>query len=77
MLVNGVADASALAMSLAAAGRGLAAAAAPQPRPPAATPADLVPLLGVYAPPDMSFLVRLEWRDGQLTMIDTSSPARR
>ena len=77
VLLNGVADASALAMSLAAVGRGLAAAAAPQPRPLAATPADLVPLLGLYAPPDMSFLVRLEWRDGHLTMIDTSNPSEK
>jgi hypothetical protein len=75
VLVNGVADASGLAMSLAAAGRGLAAAAAPQPRPLVATPADLAPLLGVYAPPDFSFLVTLEWRDGQLTLIDMSDPA--
>ena len=72
VLVNGVADASGLAMSLAAAGRGLAA---PHPRPLVATPADLAPLLGVYAPPDFSFLVTLEWRDGQLTLIDMSDPA--
>ncbi len=77
VLVNGVADASALAMSLAAAGRGLVAAAAPQFRTPAPTPADLTPLLGVYAPADLSFLVRLEWRDGELTLIDTSEPSEK
>jgi CubicO group peptidase (beta-lactamase class C family) len=77
VLVNGVADAAALAMSLAAAGRGLAAAAAPQPRPLRPTPADLATLLGVYAPPDLSFLVKLEWRDGHLTMIDTSEPGEK
>jgi CubicO group peptidase (beta-lactamase class C family) len=74
VLVNGEADASALAMSLAAVARGLVAAAAPQPRALIPTPADLAPVLGVYAPPDFSFLVKLEWRDGQLTMIDTSQP---
>ncbi len=77
VLVNGVADASALAMALGAAGRSLVEAAAPQFRLPAPTPADLTPLLGVYAPPDMSFLVRLEWLDGQLTLIDTSEPSEK
>jgi D-alanyl-D-alanine carboxypeptidase len=71
-LINGVADPSALAMSLAAAGRELAEAAAPEVRKPAPAPADTAPLLGLYAPPDMSYLVRLEWRDGKLTLVDTS-----
>jgi len=74
ILVNGIADASGLAMSLAGAGRVLAEAAAPQMRSPAPTPPDVAALLGFYAPPDMSFLVRLEWRDGKLTLIDTSEP---
>jgi CubicO group peptidase (beta-lactamase class C family) len=72
VLVNGDADASALAMSLAAAGRALAEASAPEVRVPDATPPDVAALLGLYAPPDMSFLVRVEWRDGKLTLIDTS-----
>ena len=59
-------------MSLAAIGRGLATSAAPRCGA-GATPADVVPLLGVYAPADMSSLVRLEWRDGNLTLIDTSN----
>jgi hypothetical protein len=74
VLLNGIADASALAMSLAAAGRELAEAAAPQLRPPAPTPPDLTSLLGIYSSPDLSVLVRLEWRDGELTMIDASDP---
>jgi CubicO group peptidase (beta-lactamase class C family) len=74
VLVNGVADASALAMSLAGAGRGLAEAPAPAVRRPVSTPPDVAALLGLYAPPDMSFLVRLEWRDGKPTLIDTSGP---
>jgi CubicO group peptidase (beta-lactamase class C family) len=72
VLVNGSADASGLAMTLAAAGRGLAGSAAPEVRVPAPTPADLVPLLGLYAPADMSFLVRVEWRDGKLTLVDVA-----
>ena len=77
VLLNGMEDASALAMSLAAAGRGLVDAAAPALRRPVPTPADLAALLGFYAPPDMSFLVRLEWRDGKLTLIDTSEPGEK
>ena len=75
VLLNGVADASALAMSLAAAGRDLVEAAAPKLRPPTPTPTDLTPLLGIYASPDLSVLVRLEWRDGELTMIDATDPS--
>jgi len=74
VLLNGVADASSLAMSLAAAGRDLAEAAAPELRRPVPTPSDLAALLGFYAPPDMSFLVKVEWRDGKLTLVDTSMP---
>jgi hypothetical protein len=29
-------------------------------------------LLGYYAPPDMSFVARLEWGDGKPTLVDTS-----
>jgi CubicO group peptidase (beta-lactamase class C family) len=75
VLLNGIADASDLSMSLAAAGRRLAEAAGPQLRRPTPMPADLRPLLGVYAPPDMSYLVRVEWRDGHLTLIDMSEPS--
>jgi len=74
VLLNGVADAPALAMSLAAAGRDLAEAAAPELRRPVPAPPDVSSLLGYYAPPDMSFLVRAEWRDGKLTLVDTSEP---
>jgi CubicO group peptidase (beta-lactamase class C family) len=74
VLLNGVADASGLAMSLAAAGRDLANAAAPELRRPVPAPPDVTELLGFYAPPDMSFLVKVEWRDGKLTLVDTSEP---
>jgi CubicO group peptidase (beta-lactamase class C family) len=73
-LVNGGADAAELAMSLAAQARELAAAAAPKLTAPAPTPADLLPLLGVYAPVDMGFLVRVEWRDGKLAIVEGSGP---
>ena len=74
VLLNGEADASALAMSLAAAGRALAQAAALELRLPAEMPADMAALLGYYAPPDMSFLVKVEWRDGKVTLIGVSEP---
>jgi D-alanyl-D-alanine carboxypeptidase len=73
-LVNGGADAATLAMSLAAQARELANAAAPELTAPAPMPADLLPLLGVYAPPDMSYLVRVEWRDGKLAIVEGSGP---
>jgi len=73
-LVNGGADAAELAMSLAAQARELAVAAAPKLTAPAPTPTDLLPLLGVYAPADMSFLLRVEWRDRKLAIVEGSGP---
>lgn len=75
-LVNGIADASALAMSMAAAGRGLAKSAAPSLRMPTSTPADVAPLLGVYAPANMGALIKLEWRDGKLALLDAAEPGQ-
>jgi CubicO group peptidase (beta-lactamase class C family) len=69
VLVNGSADASALAMAIGAKARELADAAPPRFAPPAQMPAVLRPLLGLYAPADMSFLLRIEWRDGKLAAV--------
>jgi CubicO group peptidase (beta-lactamase class C family) len=74
VLVNGGADASGLAMALAAQARELAEAAPPKLSAPAPTPAELRPLLGLYAPPDMSFLIRVEWRDGKLAVVEGDGP---
>jgi len=78
VLVNGTVTAgegvAGMAMSLAARARELANAAAPKLTAPAPTPADLVPLLGLYAPSDMSFLLRVEWRDGKLAIVEGSGP---
>src|SRR5262252_8239318 len=73
-LVNGGADAAELSMALGAEARELAKAARPQLPAPTATPAELAPLLGIYAPADMSFLVRIEWRDGKLTLVEGDGP---
>jgi CubicO group peptidase (beta-lactamase class C family) len=78
VLVNGSVTAgdgvAGMAMSLAARARELANAAAPKLTAPAPTPADLVPLLGLYAPVDMSFLLRVEWREGKLAIVEGSGP---
>ncbi len=74
VLVNGTPDAEALAMELGAQARELALAAPPRLAPPAPTPADLRPLLGLYAPADMSYLIRIEWRDGKLTVVEGDGP---
>lgn len=74
VLVNGGADAAELAMSLGAQARELAEAAAPKLTAPPPTPVDLLPLLGLYAPVDMSFLLRVEWRDGKLALVEGSGP---
>jgi CubicO group peptidase (beta-lactamase class C family) len=76
VLVNGSAEPSSLAMSLAAVGRGLVTSAAPRLRALVPTPADVLPLLGVYATVDMSALIKLEWRDGKLTLLDVSEPGQ-
>ena len=69
VLVNGSADAPALAMALGAKARELAQAATPLLVPPPPTPVDMRPLLGLYAPADMSELIRVEWRDGKLVIV--------
>ena len=74
VLVNGAADASSLAMALGAHARELAEAAPPRLAAPVPTPAELRPLLGLYAPADMSFVVRVEWRDGKLTVVEGDGP---
>jgi CubicO group peptidase (beta-lactamase class C family) len=69
VLVNGEVDASVLAMALGAQARELAEAEVPRLAAPAPMPAELQPLLGLYAPADMSFLVRIEWRDRKLAVV--------
>jgi CubicO group peptidase (beta-lactamase class C family) len=76
VLVNGTADATTLAMTLGAQARELASAAAPQLAAPTPTPVDLRPLLGLYAPASMSFMVRVEWRDGKLAVVEGDGPGQ-
>jgi CubicO group peptidase (beta-lactamase class C family) len=74
VLVNGSGDAPNLAMELGAQARELAEAAPPRLAAPAPTPADLRPLLGLYAPASMSFMIRVEWRDGRLAVVEGDGP---
>jgi hypothetical protein len=76
VLVNGQADASDLAMALGAQARELVAAAPPRLGVPTPTPADLRPLLGLYAPANMSFVIRVEWRDGKLAVVEGDGPGQ-
>ncbi len=69
VLLNGIANAHDLAMDLAGAGRRLVQASPPAIVPPPAAPEQLRSLLGLYAPADMTEIVRLEWRDGKLIFL--------
>jgi CubicO group peptidase (beta-lactamase class C family) len=76
VLVNGTTGSAALGLELAAAARGLTAGQRPAPGgPPAPAPPDYHPLLGVYARSHLGgWLLRLEWRDGQLAFTTAEAP---
>jgi CubicO group peptidase (beta-lactamase class C family) len=75
VLLNGVGNASDLAMALAGIARRLVQASPPPIVPPAPAPKQVRSLLGLYAPADMSEIVRLEWRDGKLVFVSMQDPA--
>jgi len=77
VLLNGIGDASALAMDLAGIARRSVRAQAPAIEPPAPTPEAYRPLLGLYSNPELGMLMRLEWRDGKLTIVDPEMAAWR
>jgi CubicO group peptidase (beta-lactamase class C family) len=71
-LVNGDSEPARICMDLAEIGR-RAVLAAPRPiEPPKPLPAEYRDLLGYYADPDYILLVRVEWRDGQLSLVEPS-----
>ena len=70
VLLNGIGDASVLAMDSAAIARDAVRAAAPAIEPGAPMPVAYRPLLGIYAIAEFGMLIRLEWRDGELSFID-------
>ena len=72
--LNGVAEASKLAMELGGLALEAARGAAEPYELGPAMPASYGDLLGIYGEPMEGILARLEWRDGKLTMLDTSEP---
>jgi CubicO group peptidase (beta-lactamase class C family) len=76
-LLNGEGYAADLAMSLAALARD-AVRAHPTPiEPPQPLPERWRELLGLYADRDYAMLMRLEWRDGKLTLLEADQPGWR
>ena len=76
-LLNGVGDASVLARELATLARD-----AESERPAAIAASAPLPdewrsLLGLYADTEYGMIVRLEWRDGELTLVDPDDPTWR
>ena len=74
VLVNGGVDAEDLAMGLGKIARDAVTAAAPAIEPPAAMPEAYAPLLGFYVNPEQGLVLRLEWRDATLVLLDTGEP---
>jgi CubicO group peptidase (beta-lactamase class C family) len=68
-LVNGTGFTPQLTDDLAQIARRQVQASPPGITPPAPMPGEFGPLLGIYARPDLSWLLRLEWRDGKLTLV--------
>ena len=77
VLFNGVGDASDLAMELGRIARDAVKATAPTIEPPEPTPEGLRPFLGLYLAKEFGELLRVEWRDGKLTVVDDSNDAWR
>jgi CubicO group peptidase (beta-lactamase class C family) len=77
-LLNGVtADASVLSMDLATiAGEAVGSLPVP-PEAPIPMPEAYRPLLGIYLDPGSGWLVRVEWRKGNLTVVDPEDPTWR
>jgi CubicO group peptidase (beta-lactamase class C family) len=76
-LLNGRGDAPALAMDLATIAREALLEAAPAIEPAASLPEAYRPLLGIYADQESGWLIRIEWRDGKLSVIDPDDAAWR
>ena len=76
-LVNGFGPAHELAMELAGLARE-AVRADPAPiTAPGQLPAAWAELLGLYTDPEYAAVLRLEWRDGELTFVDPDKPTWR
>jgi CubicO group peptidase (beta-lactamase class C family) len=73
-LINGLGDATTLAMDLAEIAREAVAASAPRIDPPRPTPEQYRTLIGIYFDDELGLFLRVEWRDGKLTVVDPNEP---
>ena len=69
-LLNGIADAPELAMDLGAIALEAVRASVPTFEPPMEMPASHRALVGIYGEPTEGLLMRVEWRDGKLVLLD-------
>jgi hypothetical protein len=76
-LLNGMGDASVLARELATLVRDAESERPAAIEASAPLPDEWRTLLGLYADPEYGTIVRLEWRDGELTLVDPDDPAWR
>jgi CubicO group peptidase (beta-lactamase class C family) len=74
-LINGVGDAPSLAMDLGAIARTSVASRAPDIKPSDPTPDEYRSLLGVYFDAEYGELVRVEWRDATLMVVNPTDPS--
>ena len=73
-LLNGFGPATLLAMELGAMARGAVKGAAPAIEPPKKLPTKWRDLLGLYVAEHWGDIVRLEWKDGKLSLVDATDP---
>jgi len=73
-LINGVGDPETLALDLAGIAREAVVRAAPKIEPPPPIPAAYRPLVGIYFDKELGATLRMEWRDGNLVIIDPTVP---
>jgi CubicO group peptidase (beta-lactamase class C family) len=74
-LVNGIGEAAELALRIGTLAREAVNDAAPELDVPAELPAAWRPYVGLYTAPHFGTVIRVEWRDGKLTVLDAESPA--
>ncbi len=73
-LVNGIGNAPELALQLGTIARDAVRDAAPVIEVPDALPKEWRPLVGLYTAPHFGSVIRVEWLDGKLTVLDPDVP---
>jgi D-alanyl-D-alanine carboxypeptidase len=73
-LVNGTADVAELAMKLGSLALDAIGSETMPAEPPVPMPSEYGDLVGLYGDPDDGILIRCEWRDGTLVLIDADEP---